>query len=192
LIQVAKERGKREAQKDLKSFKTEFQKVIALNNNLQAQIEAMSSNRIMRGSNPSTFRLESEGSLTPLSQYSGKPPSYELFKTANPQNITEPMKENLNMYMTANLNANSNRSCKTKGISDFLSFPTPPFVVSEEAASENLMLSPMANESFSASSNNEIENIIISNNQSKVTKDTTKILKTGTDISYLHSLTLMI
>ena len=78
LINVSKEKGKREAQKEFKSFKSEFKKVITLNSNLQAQIEAMSTNRLMGGSNNNV-----EISLTP-SQKSNKPPNYEHFKGVSP------------------------------------------------------------------------------------------------------------
>lgn len=50
-----------------------------MNSNLQAQIEAMSSNRLMGGTNTPNSKNNIDMNLTP-SQKSNKPPTYEHFK----------------------------------------------------------------------------------------------------------------
>lgn len=171
---MSKEKGKREAQKELKSFKSEFKKVITLNSNLQAQIEAMSSNRLMCGSNVSSKKYDSEMDLTP-SQKSSRPPNYHNFKTVGPAAVHEPMKENFNMYMTSNLrNDNSDQSRRPKTSREHLQFPAPPFVRNDEGESEGFFLSSMMqDDNLSDSSNNELANIIVSHNKTKNTQDTT-------------------
>jgi hypothetical protein len=147
LIQVSKEKGKREAQREFKNFKFEFKKVITLNSNLQAQIEAISSNRLMLNTNPSNNPSEMQ---TPP-HYSTNNDRKSIFNSSNSVFIEESSKENFNFYHTQTISSKPHDNL-------------PPSFTRHSGSSDRDQLSSMLEEdSFSKSSSHEIENIIISN-----------------------------
>jgi len=168
LLTVAKEKGKREAQKEFKSFKSEFQKVITLNSNLQEQIEAMSNNRIMGIPN----HPEVKGSNNNLAQgiLSSQPQNFGFQDQIKSPKTEEVYKENIDIY--SEREPHKSQQLKRMENIDFSQYNPHVFIDREEDSnSENLISNPMLNEkSYSESSNNEIESIIISNNSSKIGK----------------------
>jgi hypothetical protein len=162
MINVSKEKGRREAQKEFKTFKSEFKKVITLNSNLQAQIEAMSSNRLMGGANVSDSK-NTDTNLTP-SKKSNKPPNYEHFKGIGP-NTQQNLKENYMMYLSSS-NIDSSQTTKLKATIEQSDSQPVPLINQRDPLnpiSHFALSSKVDEEYYSTASNNEIENIIISN-----------------------------
>lgn len=167
LVQVSREKGRREAKTDLKKFKSEFKKVITLNSNLQAQIEAISENRLMRGSNQASSRKGKNGEGSPL-RHSPASLKFGNFKTAIPEKSKEDMKENVGFYLTEDCKNHNNHSQWSKKSNSSMKFPKPPLANKDEDEenSENL-LSMMQGNSDSNSSDNEYEEELFSKNQAK-------------------------
>ena len=163
LIEVSKERGRREAQKDFKKFKSEFKKVIELNTNLQAQIESLSEYRMMKDSSPSTTNNGKEPIIGNLI-HSPININFDVFKTANNYKNSKAMKENINMYMTENNNPHTQRNNKFIDSDKLIgAFPNPPLINKDDDTSDNFFLSSMVDKNSDCNtSNNEIENIIMS------------------------------
>lgn len=170
LIEVSKEKGKREAKQDLKKIKSEFKKVVALNSYLHNQIESINETKLFNGSSPSTFRDITDPSLatTPFIEHQGANIDFGSFKTSNPLSKQENFKENINVYMTKQ-DKDDHKIPYFGSEYKNKEFPDPPLVKdSPEGNSqfENLIMGSAVQNSESSSSN-EIENIIISNNNSK-------------------------
>jgi hypothetical protein len=105
-----KKKENREAYKDFKKFKSEFKKVIALNSNLQAQIESISGNRLLRGSNSSNVNEMDNSPSTPPFKYPTKNSHKRNNEKFHSPNLTSnPYKENVNIYY-----ANDNTPQSTK------------------------------------------------------------------------------
>lgn len=160
LIEVSKEKGRREAKQNLKKIKSEFKKVVALNSYLHNQIESINDNKILKESSPSSRPDKGESLLgtSPFLSLIGKNVDHENFKTANPLKDNINMKENVNMYLTQNNKDLSKPRPLKDGLID-MRFPEPPLIKDSEN-SDNFALSSMMHNSDSNSSN-EIENIII-------------------------------
>ena len=175
LIEVSKERGRREAQKDFKKFKAEFKKVIELNTNLQAQIESLSEYRMMKDSSPSTVNNGKETIVGNLMNSPGNI-NFEIFKTANNYRNHKALKENVNMYMTLNNKTPSQRSNKFTDENTVTNeFPNPPLVQRDDEESDNFFLSSLVDKNSDwNSSNNEIENIILSSDKDENIKKSRK------------------
>lgn len=159
----------------LNKFKVEFKKVIELNTNLQAQIESLSEYRMMKDSSPSTINNGKETIIGNLMHSPGNI-NFDIFKTANNYRNHKELKENINMYMTANNKTSSQRSQKyTDEHTAANDFPNPPLVQQEEEESDNFFLSSLVDKnSDSNSSNNEIENIIMSDYKDESIKKSKK------------------
>ena len=121
--------------------------MIALNSNLQAQIEAISSTRLMQNTNPSNNPSEIQ---TPP-HYSTNNDRKSVFNSSNSVVIEESSKENFNFYRTHGIPLKQHDEIQ------------PAFTRHSGSSDRDQLSSMLQEETFSRSSSHEIENIIISN-----------------------------
>jgi hypothetical protein len=170
LIEVSKEKGKREAKKDMKKIKSEFKKVVALNSYLHNQIESINETKLLKRSASPQFNNGNDPSSesSPFVDHQSANYDFRGFQTANPISEHENLKENVNMYMT---NQNDNIAAMNNMFMNN-GFPVPPLVDNKSESDlklEEYQSNSVAHHSESNSSN-EIENIIMSKSHKSMPK----------------------
>jgi len=168
LIEVSKEKGKREARKDLKKIKAEFKKVVELNSYLHTKIESINEAKLLKDFSPSNFKDLADPSIasSPFisesesnSKRSINNKDGHMFNTAKPPKVNEKSKENINMFKTENKDDSGKIMPLREGFNGNY-FPELPLIKDVDSSnSDNFMFSSMM-QSNDSNSPNEIENII--------------------------------